>query len=179
MKNRPYLLSLLLLAFLAIAVIARATSTSIVVDQKICTGSATGAGGTMTCDYPITTDRATWLEAKVGLSNLSAGHLANAGLIDCEYIVENKNGTVSAPPAIANTAGATIGVNPANNTSTTFVQAHAQAGDTAFGGTGGGTTPLTCAFTISGTNARLTVTNPGSSTADVTVWIRAFNFGSQ
>lgn len=177
--KRPYAFLMLLFAILAIVVIAHATSTAIVVDQKICTGSAAGAGGTMTCDYPTTTDRAVWIEAKVGLSAISAGHLANAGLITCEYVVENKNGTVSAPPAIANTAGATIGVNPANNTSSTFVQAHAQAGDTAFGGTGGGTTPLTCAFTISGTNARLTVTNPGSSTADVTVWIRAFNFGSQ
>ena len=65
--------------------------------------------------------------------------------------------------------------NPANDNTTTYVAAHAQALDTAF--IGGG--PSNCAWSISGTNARLTVTNLGGTTADVTVWVQAFNFGSQ
>jgi hypothetical protein len=153
---------------------AQATATAILVDQKVCTGAAAAAGGTMTCDYATTTDRATRLIANVGLSNFSAAHLANAGFITCEYVVENKNGTVTAPAVFGST------VNPANENTATFVAAHAQATDSAFSNPGGGTFPQ-CRWTISGTNARVTVTNNSitSVTADVTVWIQAFNFGSQ
>lgn len=153
---------------------AQATSTAIVVDQKVCKGTAAAAGGTMTCDYATTIDRATRLVASVGLSNFSAAHLANAGFITCEYVVENKNGTVTAPAVFGST------VNPANENTATFVAAHAQATDSAFSNPGGGTFPQ-CRWTISGTNARVTVTNNSitSVTADVTVWIQAFNFGSQ
>jgi hypothetical protein len=54
------------------------------------------------------------------------------------------------------------------------------AADSAFVNSGGGQYPA-CAWSISGTNARVTITNPSvtSVAADVTVWIQAFNFGSQ
>ncbi|HEY1956059.1 MAG TPA: hypothetical protein VGH28_10605 [Polyangiaceae bacterium] len=169
MKNRPYPVALLLLAFLAIAVLARATSTPINVDQKVCTGTAAASAGTMTCDYATTTDRATRLVANVGMSALATGHLTATSFITCEYVVENKNGTVSAPTAI------TSSNNPSNNTTSTFVAAHAQASDSAFASTG----PSTCVWSISGTNARVTVTNQGATAADVTVWVQAFSFGSQ
>lgn len=160
---------LVLLFAVALQPDARATSTPIVVDQKVCTGSAASGGGTMTCDYPTTTDRASRLVAVVGMSNILAGHLQNVGLLNCEYVVGNKNGTVTASTALASSN------NPANDNTTTYVAAHAQALDSGF--VSGG--PSNCAWSISGTNARLTVTNLGGTTADVTVWVQAFNFGSQ
>lgn len=171
MKRYLQALALLFVAF-ALQPNAQATSTAIVVDQKVCTGSAAASGGTMTCDWATTTDRATWLVARVGLSNASAAHLANAGYITCEYVVENKNGTVSAPAAIGSSN------NPAS--SGNLAASRAEASDGAYTNPGGGTYP-TCTWSISGTSARVTVTNQSVSAvaADVTVWIQAFNFGSQ
>jgi len=148
---------------------AGATSTAIVADQKVCTGSAAGSGGSMTCDYASTTDRATWVQARVGMSALGTGHLSTTGMIFCEAVFENKNGTLSLATALASSA------NPQGNTSATFVASHSQAADSGFVGAG----PPTCAWSVSTTNERLTVTNTGGTTADVTVWITAFNFGSQ
>ncbi|HTQ45609.1 MAG TPA: hypothetical protein VMI75_22775 [Polyangiaceae bacterium] len=169
-KPTSYLLLFLAAFALQPAHDAQATPTAFVVDQKVCTATGVATlGGTMTCDYATTTDRASRIVANVGLTNLSGGHLNVGAFITCEYVVENKNGTVSAPTAISSSN------NPANNTTTTFVAAHAQASDFATAGSG-----PTCAWSISGTNARLTVTNnSNTSTADVTVWLQAFNFGSQ
>lgn len=148
---------------------AQATSTAMVGDQKVCTGSAASSGGSMTCDYASTTDRASWVLARVGMSAITTGHLSTTGLLFCEAVFENKNGTLSLATALASSA------NPQGNTSTTFVASHAQAADSGFVGAG----PPTCAWSVSGTNARLTVTNTGGTAADVTVWVQAFNFGSQ
>lgn len=148
---------------------ADATSTAIVADQKICTGSAGASGGTFTCDYASTTDRATWVLARVGMSVLSTGHLNAVGAIFCEGVFENKNGTLSLATAQSGSA------NPSSNTTTTFVASHAQAADAAFVGAG----PPSCVWSVSGTNERVTLTNTGAAVADVTVWVQAFNFGSQ
>lgn len=163
---------LVLLFAVALQPDARATSTAIVVDQKVCTGSAAAAGGTMTCDYATTTDRASWLVARVGFSNVSAAHLANAAYVTCEYVVENKNGTLSAVPTFSTS------INPAN--SSNLLASRAMAGDSAYENVAGGQW-TSCAWSISGTSARVTVTNNSISAtaADVTVWIQAFNFGSQ
>lgn len=149
--------------------VADATSTAIVVDQKVCTGTAAGSGGSMTCDYASTTDRGSWVIARASMTALTTGHLSATGLLFCEAVFENKNGTLSLATALASSA------NPQGNTSTTFVASHAQAADSAFVGAG----PPTCAWSVSGTNERVTVSNTGGTTADVTVWIQAFNFGSQ
>lgn len=168
MKRYLQILALLFVAF-ALQPSARATSTAIVVDQKVCTGSAAASGGSMTCDYASTTDRGSWVIARASMTALTTGHLSATGLLFCEAVFENKNGTLSLATALASSA------NPQGNTSTTFVAAHAQAADSAFVGAG----PPTCAWSVSGTNARVTITNTGGTTADVTVWIQAFNFGSQ
>ena len=75
----------------------------------------------------------------------SASHLATGGVFNAEYIVTNKNGTVAAVAAIGSSN------NPANAATTTFVASHAQAADSNFAGT-------TCVWSVSGTNAVLTVT---------------------
>ena len=149
---------------------AEATPTSSVFDQKMCTATGVATlGGTTVCDYPVTTDRAYRLVANVGLANLTASHLNAAAFITCEYIIENKNGVLSAPGALTGSN------NPSNNTTTTFVAAHAQASDFPTAGSG-----PTCAWTISATNARVTITNNSNSlTADVTTVIQATQFGSQ
>ena len=148
---------------------ADATSTAIVADQKVCTGSAAASGGTFTCDYASTTDRATWVFARAGMTALTTGHLNATAMIFCEGVFENKNGTLSLATA------QTSSNNPASNTTTTYVATHAQGADAAFVGAG----PPTCIWSVSGTNERVTITNTGGTTADVTVWVQAFNFGSQ
>lgn len=161
-------LALLVLAFILRAD-GHAASTSWVQDVKPCTGTAASGGGTFTCDYTTTTDRASYLDAEIGLSDVNSSHLHDAALMRAEYVVENKNGTVTAASPY------TSSNNPANSNTTTFVAAHAQGSDSAFAGGG----PPTCVWSISGTHARLTVTNSGATTADVTVLIHVFNFGSQ
>lgn len=148
---------------------ALATSTAIVADQKVCTGSAAASGGSFTCDYASTTDRGTWVLARASMTALSAGHLSATGMLFCEGVFENKNGTLSLATAYASSN------NPASANTTTFVASHAQAADSAFVGAG----PPTCAWSVSGTNERVTIGNTGGTAADVTVWIQAFNFGSQ
>lgn len=174
-RNLFAILALLLLVSIRFDTAANAATVSPSLDMKLCTANAVAAsGGTMTCDYATTTDRAYRLTALVGMSNFSASHLNATASIFCEYVVENKNGTLSAPAAI------TSSLNPAAENSTTYIAAHVQASDAAFNNAGGGTFP-SCRWTISGTNARVTVTNQSvtSVTADVTVLIQAFVFGSQ
>lgn len=170
-KLRTYL-ALLVVAFLVSVrpePLAYGATVSPVVDQKLCTGSATSGGGTLTCDYATTTDRAHRVLALVGMSNLSASHLQNGGFITCEAVFENKNGTLSLTTAQASSN------NPSNNSTTTFVAAHAQGLDAAFVGAG----PSTCVWSVSTTNARVTVSNLGATTADVTILVQVFTWGSQ
>lgn len=169
LRNLLALLALYFIVSLRCDAPAFAATVPAAVDQKLCTGSAASSGGTMTCDYQTTTDRATRVVAFVGMSNFAASHLANAGFITCEYVVENKNGTVTAVTVY------TSSNNPSNSNTTTFVAAHAQAADSAFAGGG----PSTCVFSVSGLNARVTVTNQGATTADVTVLLQAYTWGSQ
>ena len=169
MKRNYSWLVALFFAVIALQPSARATSTAIVADQKVCTGSAASSGGTFTCDYASTTDRATWVFARAGMTALTTGHLNATGMIFCEGVFENKNGTLSLATA------QTSSNNPASNTTTTYVATHAQGADAAFVGAG----PPSCVWSVSGTNARVTITNTGGTTADVTVWVQAFNFGSQ
>jgi hypothetical protein len=167
-------LSLLFVAFCVLALSsdnARATSTASTRDLggKYYKGSAASGGGTFVVTYASTTDRATWLSAKCGLSDVSATHLHDAGFLTAEYVVENKNGTLTAATSYSSSN------NPSNASTTTFVAAHAQAADSAF--TGGG--PSTLAWSVTTPNAILTLTNTGATTADVTCLIEAFYFGSQ
>jgi hypothetical protein len=141
----------------------------IIRDTKYFQGTAAGSGGTFTADYPIPIDKAAKLRATVIASHATTSHLDGAASLVAEYVVQNKNGTVTAPAAIASSN------NPANDTTTTFVASAAQASDA---GIWSGGTP-TIAWSISTTNARLTFTNTGASvTVNISVIIDAFVVGS-
>jgi hypothetical protein len=121
----------------------------------------TSGGGTATASVPIPTDTICVLQAKVVMVHSTGGHLDHGAGLWAEYVVYNANGTLTAPGAI------TSGNNPANNTTTTFVAAHAQGSDI---NSIGGANP-TAAWTISGTNAVLTVTNNYTAAVDAVVYV--------
>lgn len=136
------------------------TAASVVVDTKILTGTAAASGGTMTADYAIPASRVCRIEARAFLAKSTDPAVPLASLY-AEGIYGNQGGTVSAIGAIS---GST---NP--NNSTNLVGSRSMASNSAF--IGGGAGPPTAIFSVSGTNARLTVTNNSDSAvaADVTV----------
>lgn len=142
---------------------------TVTIDTQVYQGTAAGSGGTFTADYAIPTDKCAKMRATVIASHAAASHLDGAGSCTAEYVLQNKNGTVTAPTA------ATGSANPCNSTTTTFVASTAQAFDA---GIWSGGTP-NASWSISGTNGRLTFTNTGSaSTVNVTVVIQAIIVGS-
>ncbi len=125
----------------------------------------TSGGGTATVTYALPTDCAVFLFAKVLILNASASHLNGSCCLQAEMHAENKNGTCSAPGAV--TGG---GINPGNSTTVGFLDAHAQGSDI----NSGTPTSPTAAWTVSGTNGVLTVTNNFSASVDAMVWIDAY-----
>lgn len=133
---------------------------------KVFQGTVTNGGGTFTADYAIPIDQAAHLKADCLLTRATASHLAGTACVNCDYVVENKNGTLATPAAIAS------GNNPANNTTTTYVAASAQANDDVASGT------IIAAWSISTTNARVTVTNNTAATYNVSVVVTGILVGS-
>lgn len=141
--------------------------------RKLYIGAAAAGGGTFIADFPIPIDKGARLEAFVFLSQATSSHLNNFASLRAEYVVENKNGTLSAPAVV------TGSTNPLNSNTAGEQAAHVEASDAGFNNPGGGTFP-TAVWTISATNARLTVTNNSSTSiaANVTVEIVARIVGS-
>lgn len=141
---------------------------------KIYQGTAAAGGGTFVVDTPIPTDQGARLTATVFLSAASASHLNAFASLRAEYVVENQNGTLSAPAVVL-----TGSANPLNSNTAGEAAAFVQTTDSAFDNAGGGTHP-TAVWTISGTNARMTVTNQSATSivANVTVVISAIFVGS-
>lgn len=141
-------------------------------DQKVFQGTVTHGGGTFTADFTVPTDQVMRLRAWAFLSAASASHLTAGCAVCGEYVVQNKNGTVTALTA------ETGSQNP-NNSDTTNVTSlvgnmGVQATDNA---TWNGIS--TCHWSIVATSARLTVTNNSSTTdANVTVLIETKTVGS-
>ncbi len=125
------------------------------------TFSGIASGSSATLDVPVPTDEALYLDATVIMVNASSSHLGGSAGLRATYFVANKNGTVAAPAVL------TGGVNPANSNTTGLLGAEAEGSDI---NSGGGTNP-TAIWTVSGTNARLTVTNQYSSSVDIVVWV--------
>lgn len=132
-------------------------------------GPAVHGGGTFVCDVPVPVDRAIKLHAKVGLTHLAAGHLADVEYLEADCVIANKNGAMSLTAPIAGSA------NPTN--SAALVAQTSEVCDVAF--LSGGGAPGTAVWSINGLNARLTVTNAAIlDDADVSVLVDAFYFGS-
>ncbi len=141
-------------------------------------GTAAASGGICTFDYPIPTDQGARLEARVLMSAASGGHLNAFGSLWAEYVVENKNGTLAAP------AAAQCSFNPINSNTVVATSlgggARVQAMDGAFKADPAVGPFSSATWSISGTNARLTVTNQSNSavTANLTVFVKAYIAGS-
>lgn len=125
--------------------------TAAIIDQTITnlTGIA-ASGGTATVDTAIATDTLVRLVAYVMLLQASASHLSKDAQLYCEYCVQNKNGTVTACTAIAtsanpdNSGGVALTTKPETNELSAVCTAN---------------------WTISSTNARLTITNNDTGAA--------------
>lgn len=133
-----------------------------VIDRIVSQGTAAHDGGTFTVDVPIPTDKVARLRGWAFLSAASAGHLSVGASICAEWVVENKNGTLSTPTALTGSK------NP-NNSDTSDVTGLTgdlgiQASDSSFG---------SCAadWSIQTTNARLTITNSSADATDANVTV--------
>lgn len=133
-------------------------------------GAAALGGGTFVADVAIPVDRVVKLHAKVALSVLTAAHLGDVAYVEADAVIANKNGAMSLPAPIAGSA------NPTNSAG--LLAQTSEVTDAGLLSLGGA--PPTAAWSISGTNARLTVTNPSiAENADVTVLVEATYFGSK
>lgn len=128
---------------------------------------ATTASGIATFDIPTTTDQVQRIKVYCIASSATASHLSAGGAWVAEYVVENKNGTVTAISAVGSS----------NNPSSfaNLAASNAEAGDTAFVNTTG-------VWSVSGTNARLTVSLissvGGASQGNITCWFTIWRVGS-
>jgi len=143
--------------------------------KKLYTGTAAASGGTFIADFDMASfnDKGARLEAFVFLSSATSSHMNNFASLRAEYVVENKNGTVTATTAV------TGSTNPLNSTTAGEQAAHVETSEAGFNNAGGDTF-ATAVWTISTTKARLTVTNNSTTsiTANVTVEIVARIVGS-
>ncbi len=141
---------------------------------KVYQGTAAASGGTFTADYAIPANQGARLRAQVFLSAASAGSLNAFASLTAEYVVSNIAGTVAVPGIILASSA-----DPLNSNTAGEAAAFVQATDSAFDNAGGGLHP-TAVWSVSGTNARLTVTNQSvtSIVANVTVVISAILVGS-
>lgn len=122
-----------------------------------------------TFDFAVPTDRCMHLKARIGLSVLTTGHLSAAGFLQAEGAYENNNGTLNF------IAAQTTSSNPMDRTDAAYKAAQLFASDSAFNSMISG--EATAVWTISGTNARLTVTTPGGA-GDYTVLVDTMAWGS-
>ena len=132
---------------------------------QVAKGSAANSGGTFTVDVPVPTDRSVRVEARIGLSN-STDPAKPDGSLYAEGSFANRGGTVTAGTALT---GSTNPMSAAQ-----IAAARAESLEAGF--IGGG--PSTAVWSVSTTNARLTVTNNGTVSADVIVYVDIFTWGS-
>jgi len=141
------------------------TALALIHDAKVVAGTAANSGGTFTADVPIPTGRSCRIEARVFMSN-ATDPSTPSGSLYAEGSYANRGGTVSALTAL------TGSINPMSSTDT--AAARSEGLDAGF--VGGG--PSVASFSISTTNARLTLTNNGTVSADVTIYFDIYSWGS-
>lgn len=135
-------------------------------------GSATSGGGTfvatLTTSAAPYTDQVLRIWGRAYLTAASASHQTNACAIVAEYVVQNKNNTVTAVTALSTSS------NPTNSNTAGFnLTSRPETADTVMN-------TSTAVFTISSSNVLLTVTNNGSGSvaANVTVVLDIERVGS-
>jgi hypothetical protein len=131
-------------------------------DSRIDQGTATSAGGTfvatLTTSAAPFTDQLIHIHCRVYTTAASAGHLNTSCCLQAEYVVQNKNNTVSAVTAIA---GST---NPLQSTVAGLQAAWVEAADTT-------ANTSAAAFALSSSNVTMTVTNNGTTSVAVNVTV--------
>ena len=141
-------------------------------DRQVFQGTATSGGGTFVVTLPTNaapyTDQAIRLIARTYITSASGSHLVNVAAILSEYVVENKNNTTTAATALATSS------NPVNSNTVGFALTSRP---------GTADTPVntsTAVWTLSSSQAVLTVTNNGtvSVNANVTVVVDIEMVGS-
>lgn len=141
---------------------------ALTIHEDVTLGTAANGGGTMVLDYALPTDKAVRIFAHVFLSVATGGpsHLTAVAGLKADCVVKNNNGVLTFATVVA------ASNNPAS--AANLAAASAEGSDAAFNGAG----PPTVVFSISGTNVRLTITNPGGTSADVTVLRTIYTFSS-
>jgi hypothetical protein len=124
-----------------------------------------GTGGLFAFDYPIATDTVTRIHAVINGAHITTGHVDKGVSLYTQCAVKSANGTLTFLTAVATSA------NPLNSNTAGIVVADVQAYDDNF-------STCTAVWTISGTNARLTVTNNGSIAGDFVVFVDAWTSDS-
>ncbi len=145
---------------------------AVTIDRSIQQFSAVSiSGGTAVMNIATHSDKGMRLRAICMFSAASASHMSNFGSLTAEYVVQNKNGTLTA------TAAATSSFNPINSSTTVatgYIGKDVQADDhAALNGI------CTLTWSVSGTNAVCTFTNNSSTTAlNVSIVIDTWESGS-
>lgn len=133
---------------------------NVIRDTKVFQGTATNGGGTFTATVVTSaapyTDRIVRMKATAYLSAASASHLTKVASLVAEYVVANRNNTTTAVTALATSA------NP--DDSTGLLTSRPEVADTEMN-------TSTAAWTLSSSNAVLTVTNNGTGSVDANVTV--------
>jgi hypothetical protein len=121
-------------------------------------------GGTATATYAIPTNYVVLIRATIlgCYATTSPTALAGSAGLQAEFVASNYAGTGATPTALPS------GVNPANSSTTGLLGADAQGSDI------NGSSPIAAAWTRSGTNAVLTVTNNYTSNIDALVYMEIY-----
>lgn len=134
---------------------------AITIDRQIFQGTAGSGGGTFVVTIPTNaapyTDQLIRLMARIYTTEASGGHLLNSYAGLSEYVLENKNNTTTAVTAISTSS------NPVNSNTAGFIlTSRAEVADTAVN-------TSTAVWTVSSSQATLTVTNNGTGSVAVNV----------
>jgi hypothetical protein len=145
---------------------------AVTTDHQVFQGTATSGGGTYVVTLPTNaapyTDQLIRIIGRAYLTEASGGHLLNSAALIAEYVIENKNNTTTAVTALGTSS------NPANSNTAGFeLTSRPEVADTAMN-------TSTAVWTLSSSQAVLTVTNngTGSVNANVTVVVDIEMVGS-
>lgn len=141
-------------------------ASAINIPDQLYEGVAASGGGTFTVDIPITIQEGVKFWAEVELNDSAGSSLGNIGSLIAKAVFQNIGGHVSLAAPIAGSA------NPMN--SAAFAALEPEVSGAGFTGAG----PPTAVWSVNGTSARLTVTNPGAVNATVDVKINQLIFGA-
>ena len=130
-------------------------------------GTAVAAGGTMVLDLTPYVNKVTRFHAWVEFGHVTAAAIDAGASLHAQAAFRSTGPAAALIPALVGSA------NPQNSNSAGLLAAEVQAADNVFraGGAAGGAPP-TAVFTAPGAVARLTITNPGTVDAVVTVHIQ-------